>query len=131
MLPISLPELEGEKVYLPTVVARNEQVVRDGFWKKLARILANIPFAESAVAAYYCAFDRTTPLRAKGILLASLAYFIAPIDIIPDFILGVGFTDDLTVLLTALSLIRTHMKPEHLDKARETLDRIRRETPRV
>jgi uncharacterized membrane protein YkvA (DUF1232 family) len=131
MLPISLPELEGEKVNLPTVVARNEQVVRDGFWKKLARILANIPFAESALAAYYCALDGTTPLRAKGILLASLAYFIAPIDIIPDFILGVGFTDDLTVLLTALSLIRTHMKPEHLDKARETLDRIRRETPPV
>jgi len=131
MLPISFPELEGEKVNLPTVVARNEQVVRDGFWKKLARILANVPFAENAVAAYYCAFDRTTPLRAKGILLASLAYFIAPIDIIPDFIFGVGFTDDLTVLLTALSLIRTHMKPEHLDKARETLDRLRRETPRV
>jgi len=126
-----MPELEGERVNLPTVVARNEQVVRDGFWKKLTRVLVNIPFAENALAAYYCAFDRTTPLRAKGILLASLVYFIAPIDIIPDFILGVGFTDDLTVLLTALSLIRTNMKPEHLDKARETLDRLRRETQPV
>ncbi len=78
-------------------------------------------FAEHAVAAWYCAFDPTTPLRAKGIILAALAYFVLPLDVLPDALLGLGFTDDMTVLLTAISLIRTHMKPEHYDKARETL----------
>ena len=107
------------------VLARNEETVRDGFWPKLAKVLANIPFAEEAVAAYYCAFDGATPLKVKGILLAALAYFVMPIDIVPDFILGLGFTDDMTVLITAISLIRTHMRPEHRDKARAALAHLR------
>jgi uncharacterized membrane protein YkvA (DUF1232 family) len=110
---------------MPKVATRNEETVREGFWPKLAKALASIPFAEEAVAAYYCAFDRATPLRAKGILLASLAYFVTPVDVLPDFILGLGFTDDMTVLLTALSLIQAHLKPEHRDRARAALAGVR------
>lgn len=113
------------------VLARNEDTVRSGFWPKLARVLASVPFAEDAVAAYYCAFDRNTPLKVKGILLAALAYFIMPIDAIPDILLGLGFTDDMAVLFTAISMIRTHMKPEHRDKARETLDKLRKSGPQA
>ncbi|MCB1432365.1 MAG: DUF1232 domain-containing protein, partial [Alphaproteobacteria bacterium] len=85
------------------------------------------PFAEDVVAAYYCAFDPATPAKAKGILLGALAYFIMPIDIIPDFIVGLGFTDDMAVLLAAFNVIRTHLKPQHRDQARETLDRLRKD----
>lgn len=104
----------------------NEQTVRSGFWPKLARVFAGIPFAEDAVAAYYCAFDRATPLRVKGVLLGALAYFILPVDAIPDFLIGIGFTDDMAVLMAAIGMIRSHMKPEHYDKARETLERLKR-----
>lgn len=107
------------------VLTRNEEAVKRGFFPKLARSLANIPFAEDAVAAYYCAFDRATPLKARAILLAALAYFVMPFDVIPDFILGLGFTDDMAVLFTALNVIRTHMTPAHRAQARETLERIR------
>ena len=44
------------------------QGVRRAFWPKLAGNLARLPFAEDVVAAYYCAVDLATPLRAKGIL---------------------------------------------------------------
>jgi uncharacterized membrane protein YkvA (DUF1232 family) len=104
----------------------NERKVRMGFWPKLARVFAAIPFAEDAVAAYYCALDRATPLKVKGVLFAALAYFVLPIDAVPDFLLGLGFTDDMAVLLTAISMIRTHLRPEHYDKARETLARLQR-----
>ena len=107
-------------------LTQKEQQVRDGFWRKLARVLANVPFAETVVAAYYCAFDPATPLKVKGILLAALAYFILPFDVVPDFILGLGFTDDMAVLFTAVNLIRSHMTEAHRDKAREALDRLRR-----
>lgn len=107
------------------VIARNEQRVRSGFWPKLAKVFAKIPFAEDAVAAYYCAIDPMTPMRVKGILFAALGYFVLPVDTLPDFLLGVGFTDDLTVLVTALALIRTHMKPEHYDRAHRTIQRLR------
>jgi uncharacterized membrane protein YkvA (DUF1232 family) len=108
------------------LVTSNEQKVRSGFWPKLARVFASIPFAEDAVAAYYCAFDRATPLKVKGVLLGALAYFVLPLDAVPDFLLGLGFTDDMAVLVTAISMIRAHLKPEHYDRARAKLERFKR-----
>ena len=99
--------------------------VKDKFFPKLARVLAGVPFAADLVAAYYCAFDRATPLKAKGILIAALAYFIMPIDIVPDFILGLGFTDDMAVLLAAFNVVRTHITPDHRERARQTIDRLK------
>ncbi len=77
---------------------------------------------EDVVASYYCAFDRDTPLRAKGILLAALGYFVLPADTIPDVIVGLGFTDDLTVLTAAIAAVRAHLKPGHRLAAREALE---------
>jgi uncharacterized membrane protein YkvA (DUF1232 family) len=65
----------------------NEAAIARDFWPKLKRSLARIPFAEDVLAAFYCAFDPATPLKVKGILLAALAYFIMPIDVIPDVLL--------------------------------------------
>jgi uncharacterized membrane protein YkvA (DUF1232 family) len=126
MVPMSEPDFSSDGVHLPMVLTRNEETVKQGFWPKLARVLASVPFAEDVVAAYYCAFDPATPLKAKGILLAALAYFILPFDVIPDFILGLGFTDDMAVIFAALSMIRSHMTAAHRDRARIALDRIRR-----
>ena len=108
------------------VLSRNEDTVKEKFFPKLARVLAGVPFASELVAAYYCAFDKATPLKAKGILFAALAYFILPFDVVPDFILGLGFTDDMAVLFTAINLIRTHRTPSHRDRARDALDKLRR-----
>ena len=99
------------------------------FLPKLARVLAKVPFAEDLVAAYYCAFDRNTPLKAKGILLGALAYFILPFDAVPDIVLGLGFTDDLAVLLAAFNVVRAHVTPAHRGRARETLGRLKRGEP--
>jgi uncharacterized membrane protein YkvA (DUF1232 family) len=107
----------------------SEEMVREGFWPKLARVLSRVPFAEDAIAAYYCAFDPATPVKVKGILLAALAYFILPIDVLPDFIVGLGFTDDMAVLFTAINLIRNHMTPAHRDRAREALEKLSRGEP--
>ena len=60
-----------------------------------------IPFAEDLAAAYFCAVDPATPSRVKGILFAALAYFVMPVDFIPDFITGLGFTDDAAVFAMA------------------------------
>ena len=108
------------------VLSRNEDQVREKFLPKLARVMASVPFAEDLVAAYYCALDRNTPMKAKGILFGALAYFILPIDVVPDFILGLGFTDDMAVLFAAFNVVRTHVTQSHRDRARGTIDRIRR-----
>lgn len=115
------PELEIHA--MPAVMAANENRVRRGLWKKLVRVAGVIPFAEDAAAAYYCAVDPDTPLRVRGALLAALVYFIVPIDMIPDFFVGLGYTDDASVLALALALVSGHMKPEHRDAARQALDK--------
>lgn len=114
-------ELQDPKYQLPAVMARNEETVREGFWKKMTRVAGKIPFAEEAAAAWYCARDPETPMRVKATLLAALAYFVMPADFIPDFVAVFGFTDDATVLMAALGLVSSHMKPRHRKAAREAL----------
>lgn len=43
--------------------------------------------------------DREVPFIKKLLLIASLLYFIFPADIVPDFIVGLGLLDDITVLV--------------------------------
>jgi len=106
---------------LPATIAQNQRTVERGFWTKLLHLAGRVPFADDAAAAYFCAFDPATPTRVRGVLLAALAYFVTPIDAIPDFIAGLGFTDDAAVLATALGLVARHVKPEHVAKARTAL----------
>ena len=101
-----------------------EAQVREKFWRTVKKAARRIPFMEEVVAAYYCALDKRTPLRAKRMLPAALAYFELPTDTIPDFILAFGFTDDIAVLTAALTAIRGHITPAHRAAAREALARI-------
>ena len=99
--------------------------LRRQFWRKLGAAAAQIPFAEDLLAAYYCAFDRATPVQVKGTLLAAIAYFVLPFDAVPDFLPVLGFTDDAAVLITALKLVSSHLRPEHREAARGKLDELR------
>jgi uncharacterized membrane protein YkvA (DUF1232 family) len=80
-----------------------------------------IPFADDLVAAYFCALDPATPHRVRAVLLGALAYFILPFDAIPDFIAGIGYSDDLTVLIAAIALVRSHITPAHRQAAKKAL----------
>ena len=105
----------------PKRYARDKARVEQGFWDKVRRTLGRVPFVEEAVAAYYCALDPKTPVQVKAVLLAALAYFVVPADMIPDFIAGVGFTDDATVLAAALAIVAPAITERHRDKARKAL----------
>ncbi|HEY5817571.1 MAG TPA: YkvA family protein [Mesorhizobium sp.] len=98
-----------------------EQHVREEFWRAAKRVASNLPFAEELLAAYYCALDKETPFRVKGILLGALAYFILPADAIPDFLLAFGFTDDIAVLTAAITSVSANIKPAHRKAARKAL----------
>jgi len=100
---------------------RDERIVERSFWKKLLRVAGRIPFAEDAAAAYFCAVDPATPAKVKAILFAALAYFVLPFDLIPDFIAGIGFTDDAAVIAMALSVVAGNITDKHRVKARAAL----------
>lgn len=52
-----------------------------------------------------------------------------PIDAIPDFVLGLGFTDDMAVLLAAYNVVRNHVTEDHRRRARDTIARLRAGAP--
>ncbi|MFN3170509.1 MAG: YkvA family protein [Hyphomicrobiales bacterium] len=100
---------------------QDEARVRRDFWVTARKAAGSIPFMDEVVAAYFCALDRETPFRVRGTLLGALAYFVLPLDGIPDFILGLGFTDDAAVIMGVLALMRAHITDEHRAAARKAL----------
>jgi uncharacterized membrane protein YkvA (DUF1232 family) len=102
-------------------LAADEARVRHGFWQKARSTMGKVPFTEDAVAAFYCATDSATPLPIRATLFGALAYFVLPIDAIPDLLLGLGFTDDAAVLVAAFTAARMHITEAHRARARAWL----------
>lgn len=94
-----------------------EGYVRDNLGAKVRRALGRVAFLREAMAAYYCARDPNTPTRVKAAVLAALAYFIMPADVIPDLIAVLGYTDDATVFWAAYRFVRPYITQAHRDKA--------------
>jgi len=123
--PLSV--IAADKALVPSVVAMNEERVAKGFWPKIRKVAAKIPFAGDALSVWHCARDEETPLAAKGTMLAALAYFVMPVDVIPDFIAGLGFTDDAAVFAALVAVLGRSLKPRHRTAAQEDLERLLRE----
>lgn len=102
-------------------MAEREEKVRSQFWPKFRSFAKHIPFAEDVVAAFFCATDAKTPLKVRGTLLAALAYFIVPLDVVPDILAFIGMGDDIAVLTAAFTLVQNHITDEHREKASNAL----------
>lgn len=105
----------------PAATAWHARLVEEGFWAKLLRIAGRIPFAEDLAAAYFCVIDPETPGRVRGVLLAALAWFVLPAAVMPEFVVVLGFTDEIAVTAIAVRMIRKHLKERHYERAREAL----------
>ena len=103
----------------------DEAGLRRKFWRKLKREAASIPLLEEVLTAYYCAFDRQTPLYVKVVLVGAMIYFVAPDDVIPDSLSLIGLADDAAVLTLAFKAVSSHVKPEHRQAAQSMLARLR------
>ena len=71
---------------------------------------------------YYAFRSDKVTLQTKATIIGALGYLIFPIDIIPDFIPLLGFSDDLGALLIAITQIREVITPEIKQKAREKVE---------
>ena len=112
---------DPEAASLPLAIEQNRRRTRTKLVPKMLKVAGRIPFADDLAASYYCAIDKETPLKVKGVLFAALAYFVLPTDMIPDFLAGFGFTDDATVLATALGIVGTQITEGHRRAARKLL----------
>ncbi|MBN2529611.1 MAG: DUF1232 domain-containing protein [Deltaproteobacteria bacterium] len=71
---------------------------------------------------FFSVRDPQTPRWARVAIYGALAYFIFPLDAVPDIIPMVGYTDDFGVLMAALATVAVHIKPEHKERAAHVLE---------
>ncbi len=71
---------------------------------------------------YYAYHEENVPSWAKKIIIGSFAYFVSPIDSIPDLTPFIGMTDDLGVLTFGLVTITCYITDETRFKAKEKLN---------
>jgi uncharacterized membrane protein YkvA (DUF1232 family) len=110
--------------YVGSDEAHNEEVVRERFAAKAKRYLRRLPLAHETVAMYFCLLDRATPVWVKATAAAALAYFVLPLDAVPDLLPVIGLSDDVSVLAAALAAISTHITEEHRAKARNWMEDV-------
>lgn len=103
-------------------MTRNKKVFSN-FFKKLKRYSqkAGIRISYASLLMYYAYTRRETPLWAKNIILGSIAYFISPIDAVPDLTPFLGYTDDWGILSFGLVTIAAYIDDEVRSKAKSRL----------
>lgn len=73
---------------------------------------------------YQMIVSNVVSLADKAIIIAALGYFISPLDVIPDIIIGTGFIDDVSVMLIALRQVVKNITPEIKQQAKERLAKM-------
>ncbi len=82
---------------------------------------AGIKVIYLALLLFYTLQDPTTPLLAKSMIIGALGYFILPIDFIPDIVPIVGYSDDLSALLSVLAAVALYVDEDIKNKAKAKL----------
>ncbi len=90
---------------------------------KLARhaLAAGREVVEKALWLYYASRRPDVPRWANLTIYAALAYFILPLDMIPDFTPLAGYSDDLGALTAALLTLSHYIDDEVKEKTRRRL----------
>lgn len=82
--------------------------------QQLNRVWDQLELLLNLVRAYVRGEYRRVPWKALVLMVGALLYFLNPMDIVPDFLAGIGFIDDATVIAMVVQAVR-----EELEKFRQ------------
>jgi len=108
-----------------TIISQSE-FSETKFLTKLRKVFKIIGrgLTEKLFLLYNLFTDSKVPKNVKLIIAAGISYFILPFDTIPDFLVGIGFTDDLAVVLGIVYMLTTHITEEHKQNAKQMADKL-------
>ncbi len=82
---------------------------------------AGVKTVYPALLLFYAFKRKETHPKAKAVIIGTLGYFLAPIDLIPDLNPILGFNDDIGLLSFALVLVSCYINDGVREKAKEKL----------
>ena len=96
------------------------------FWNKILSMAkkAGLKLIYLALLLYYTLESRNVSKTDKAIIIGALGYFILPLDIIPDYIPIIGYTDDMTILVYAYNRVKSNINDHIREKAKNKLNSI-------
>ena len=115
-----------EKAPIPLENNYEKHYSESSFWDKIKSVAvkAGYELINKALQLYYAMQSPSMPAKDKAIVIAVLGYFILPVDVVPDFIPALGFTDELAALAWALKTISSNITPEVKEKAQQRCDNL-------
>lgn len=70
---------------------------------------------------YHLLLDEHTPMSVKMQIMGVLAYFVLPIDLIPDVLVPIGFSDDMALVMSLIATLPGYITPELIERAEQSV----------
>lgn len=98
----------------------------EGFKSKMKRLGKKMggKLLYNVYVLYYVLKSRDVPVKVKAEILGALGYVLVPLDLIPDFIPVVGFSDDLAAVAFAVHAARAQITPAIQQKAEKKVFKL-------
>lgn len=106
------------------LVKYQNEYSEEKLWDKLKKFAVKLGGKSTyyALVLYYVLQSPTVTVSNKALILGALGYFILPLDLIPDVIPALGFTDDAAALGIAYKAIQASVSPDIEAKAQDKVD---------
>jgi uncharacterized membrane protein YkvA (DUF1232 family) len=94
----------------------------ESYWDKLSKYatLVGPKLVQDSLVLYYTLKAPATPNRIKAAIMGVLAYFIMPLDAVPDTVVGLGYLDDIGVLAWGYDIVANHIGSNAVTDAART-----------
>lgn len=98
----------------------------ESLWDKVRDNFSSIGLTVvyKAFQLYYVAQSDTCPMKIKAGILGALGYLISPIDLIPDLIPMVGYTDDAAAIAFAITAAQMYITDDIKRQAKERMREV-------
>ena len=113
-------EIKAEEIENLDIEKYRDKYSEEGLWEKIRKNIAKIgvKVIYQALLLFYVAQSPNCPAKIKAGIIGALGYLISPLDLIPDFMPGIGFADDAAVIAAAVALAQVYINDEMRAQAR-------------
>ena len=98
----------------------------EGFLEKIGKYAKKIGLnlMYEALLLWYVAAKPGLPMKIKATIYGALGYFISPLDLVPDVLPVIGYTDDAAGIALALAAAHMYVDEEIKTQAKAKIDDI-------